>query len=187
MVLVVVGPFVPVADEGDGGAGEVEGEKSVVEDDLDGVRVGDLLVADDPVDQRGHGDRRVLHERPDHLVHLGGLEEGLIALDVDDDRVVSESAADLDRLGDPVRPRPVAGGGHHRPAAEGLDRPEDPLVVGRHGREGDALRPEDPLIDVLDHRLSAEIGERLSGKAGRFVARRDDADDLDGHGWNPYR
>ena len=186
VVLVVVGPFVPVADEGHGGAGKIEGEEPAVEDDLDGVRVGDLLRADDPVDQRGHGDRRVLPERPDHLVHLGRLEEGLIALDVDDDRVVFEIKR-LDRLGDPVRPRPVAGGGHHRPAAEGLDRSEDPLVVGRHGGEGDALRPEDPLIDVPDHRLPAEIGEWLPGKAGRFVARRDDADDLDGHGWNPYR
>ena len=115
------------------------------------------------------GMRRVLNQRPDHLVHLGGLEEGLIALDVDDDRVVFEVKR-LDRLGDPVRPRPVAGGGHHRPAAEGLDRPEDPLVVGRHGGEGDALRLEDPLVHVLDHRFPAEVGKRLPGKAGRFVA-----------------
>jgi len=90
VVLVVVGPLVPVADEGHGGAGEVEGEEPAVEDDLDGVRVGDLFRPDDLVDQRGHGDRRVLPERPDHLVHLGRLEQGLIALDVDDDCVILE-------------------------------------------------------------------------------------------------
>ena len=152
----------------------------MIEDHLDGVRVGDLLVADDPVDQRGHGEGRVLQERPDHLVHLDGFEEGLIALDVDDDVVVLKMQR-FDGLGYPVRPRAVAGGGHDRPAAEGLNRLEDPLVVGRHGGEGDGLRPEHPLVDVLDHRLPAEVGERLSRKAGRFVTRRDDADDLNGH------
>ena len=53
-----------------------------VEDGLDGVRVGDLLVADDPVDQCGHGDGGVRKERPDHLIHLHRLEEGLVSLDV---------------------------------------------------------------------------------------------------------
>ena len=44
----------------------------------------------------------------DDLVHLDGFEEGLIALDVHDDLLVRKPQR-LDRLGDPVRSRPVAG------------------------------------------------------------------------------
>ena len=90
MVLVVVGPFAPVADKGDRGAGEVEGKALRVEDRFDGVGVGYLLVADDPVDQRGHRNRGVPKKGPDHFIHLDGLEEGLVPLDVDDDVVILE-------------------------------------------------------------------------------------------------
>ena len=56
--------------------------------------------------------------------------------------------------------------------------PEDPLVVGGHGGQGDALGPQHPFINMLDHGFPAQIGQGLSRETARFVTGRDDADDL---------
>jgi hypothetical protein len=55
--------------------------------------------------------------------------------------------------------------GHPHRAAESLDGARDPLVVGRDNDRVDAAGRCGPAIDVLDHRTSGDVGERLGWKA----------------------
>ena len=67
--------------------------------------------------------------------------------------------------------------GHHHVAAEAVDRGADALVVGGDEHAVDAARARGALVDVLDHRLSMQIGQGLSGETGGLVACGDDDDD----------
>ena len=67
---------------------------------------------------------------------------------------------------------------HHRPAARGLDRRGDARVVGRHHDRAD-VGFDRPAPDVDDHRLAADVGERLARQAGRSHACGNENDRID--------
>jgi hypothetical protein len=64
---------------------------------------------------------------------------------------------------------------HERLAAERPYRGRDALVIGGHQHAVDVRAPG-ALVDVLDHRFSEEVAERLAREATGRVARGDDGD-----------
>ncbi len=122
--------------------------------------------------QGGHLDVAVAHERLGQHVDRGRVDEGLVALDVDDDLAGQQGG----NLGQPIGAGGVIGTRQPRDAAEALHRVDDPLVVGGHDH-GIHRGPRRAAVDVLDHGAAVDVSERFSGKAGGVVARRDDRDD----------
>ena len=164
-------PLAPILapDEGDGRPGEVEGEAVVVEDDLGGVgiiyRIDGLEALAEGGDLRGW-----VVEGLHHRTQLRGLDEGFVALNIDDD--VGRSADQVEGLADAVGAALVVGSRHDGLAAKRGDGIVDALVVG-----GDIHAVEDRsylLIDALDDGLAAQDGERLAREARRGEARGDD-------------
>jgi hypothetical protein len=54
----------------------------------------------------------------------------------------------------------------------------NPQIVGGHDDPGDVTAGFRSTVDVLDHRMTVEIGERLAGKACRGKSSGDDSDDV---------
>lgn len=101
---------------------------------------------------------------------MRGLDEGFVALDIDDD--VGRSADQVEGLADAVGAALVVGSRHDGLAAKRGDGIVDALVVG-----GDIDAVEDRsylLIDALDDGVAAQDGERLAREARRGEARGDD-------------
>jgi len=126
----------------------------MIEDDLNGVRMGDFLVQNNFINQRGHVDGRVVQQGLNHFVHLRRFEYRLIALNVDDNRVGGKIKR-LDRFGDAVSSGTVRSCCHHDVAAEMFYRIEYPLVVGGYRHIGNGFGFGHAFIDVLNHRLAA--------------------------------
>jgi hypothetical protein len=84
----------------------------------------------------------------------------------------------LRHLGHAVAARAVVAAGHLHGAAEGAHPLGDLLVVRRHDHLVERRAPGRGLVHPLHHRPPVEIGERLSGEAGRAVADRDDGEDV---------
>ena len=116
--------------------------------------------------------RRVVAKRRDRLVDHPRLEQRLVALHVDDELAV-ERGGDLR---EPVGAAPVVRRVIIARAAERLHRRDDPLVVGRDDHGVDGARLGGAAVHVLDHRATADVGERLAGKPGRLVAGGDDGE-----------
>jgi hypothetical protein len=50
----------------------------------------------------------------------------------------------------------------------------NPLIVGGHDHRVQAAHLPYTLADVDNHRLAAQVGQRLAGEAGRIVSGGDD-------------
>jgi hypothetical protein len=83
----------------------------------------------------------------------------------------STTCGDAIRAGAVNRPR------HPDRAAELLDGHRDARVVGGDDDRVDRRRRGGPVVDVLDHRPSGQVGERFAGEARRLIAGGDDGDD----------
>ena len=162
-------------DVGDDGTAEIERFHPFVEDDFGRVGVEERLL-EVAVRVEGLGERgdlcRGVVEASLQGLDLFGMDEGLVALDIDDD--IEALAHFLVGLLATIGPAPVLVGGEDRLAAKGLDGFQDACVVGRdaYGVE----RAADLLVHSLDHGFAQKIGQRLARKAGRGVAGRDDSD-----------
>jgi len=160
VVFVVRDRLFPVAVIGDGRPGKVESKVILVEGDLDGIGVAHLFLSPYLVYEGGEVQRRVVQKGPCHLLDLRGDEEGLIPLDVHDDVPIIQSEV-VHGLGDPVRPGPVAGGGHDGISPEALHLLEYALVIGGHGDVRHKIEPGGLLIDVLYHGFAADVRQRF--------------------------
>ena len=58
--------------------------------------------------------------------------------------------------------------------AEGLNRRGNPLVIGSNDNLGNKASSGGPLVDMLHHWLSLDIGESLAGETGRSEPGRYD-------------
>jgi len=72
--------FAPIRD---GGAGEVEGVVILIEGEFDDVGIGDEVGVGDWAACRDHGKVKIFPEGAGEGINESGLEEGLVALDVD--------------------------------------------------------------------------------------------------------
>ena len=91
-----------------------------------------------------------------------GIQQRLVALDVDDDAAGQRSG----HLGQPIGPAFVVGPRHPGRAAESLDRSSNALVVGGDDHGVDQPGLGCPPVDVFDHRSSGDVGEDFGGEAG---------------------
>ena len=113
-------------------------------------------------------------ERLNQLIDDARRNEGLIALDVDDDIDVRVGG----RLGDAVGAGAMSCGSHHRFAAEAADGVEDAGVVGGDQKVSQQRRFGGPFVDVLDHRAAADECQRLAFEADGVKPSRDDANNV---------
>ena len=164
-----------IACIGDARTGEVEGVSRTVGNDLDVVWILHLRCIRDLRFRRRHHERIVMLKRSDKGIDYGGVDQGLIALHVDDEVAVRALCSDL---GEAIRPRRVVGTRHDSVAAVLLDGRTDTFVIRRHDDLVDALRPCCPLIDADDHRLPRDIAQGLPGQSCRCIPRRDNAENL---------
>ena len=141
-------------------AAEVEGKAPVVGDDLRRVGVLHGLEALEGLAEGADLCVRVIEEVHQRL-HLRGLDEGLVALHVDDD--IGRGAGFLHGLLYAVGAALMVCSGHDGTSSEGLDTLEDPVIIGSHV---DLIEHALHLfVNSLDDSLSAENCQRLARKA----------------------
>jgi len=167
---------------GSAGAGEIErsqpGRTEFSRDNLDDVGIVLLLLARDRR-REGRNVDRALGKGRQTSAHDRRLDRRQVALNVDHDIVNAIGVDQAQRLENAVRPGGVIGTGHDRFAPGRGDRLDDARIVRRHPDRSD-LRLRRPAPDMQDHRRAVDVGERLSGQAGRVHARGDEDDGV-GH------
>lgn len=114
-------------------------------------------------------------EEVGELVDEGGLDEGLVALNIDEMSGVGELGSGL---GDTVGAGGVLGGGHGDGGSEGFGGFFDSLVISGDDDGVEFLALAGALEDVLEEGLSAEVEKRLPGEASGGPSGGDDSDDL---------
>jgi len=100
-------------------------------------------------------------ERMEHFGNHARLDERQIALHVDQD-LARQVGCDLC---DAICAGPVPGPGHPDDAPKTLDCSHDPFVIRDDDNGVDPARVGSAAIDVLDHRTSGDISERLARKS----------------------
>src|ERR1051326_4597222 len=68
----------------------------------------------------------------------------------------------------------MIGRGHHDLTAEAPNRVEDPLIIRRNQHLGERGCLARTLVDVLDHRPTGNVCQRLTGQSGCLPARGND-------------
>ena len=150
---------VAVAVEGDLRAGKIHGPAVGVADDLHFVGpVGQLS-------RQGGGQRHHLRigcpQQLDELGDAAGGDLRLVALDVQHQVVIGQVQRGSG-LSQPVRAGSAGPAGHHRLAAEALDRPHDALIVRRDDDAVDAVSQTDRFDNVLNERPACLGQQRLA-------------------------
>ncbi len=158
---------VGVADPGDGGAREIKGVFVEVEYDLNHIGVHDIGGGLDCGSDGADAGFGILEEGFDGGVHGGGVEEGLVALDVDKD-VAFYMGGDLCNA---FGAGAVVGAGHAGFATKGADGLEDAVVVGGDNHLVDGFCGFGALVDPLNHGLTGEHYQWLAGETRRSVSR----------------
>ena len=156
-----------VANPGDGRAGEVEGVFVEVEDDFDYVGIHDVGGGFDRGGDGGDGGFGVFEEGFDGGVDGGGVEEGLVALDIDED-LACDVGGDF---GDALGASAMVGAGHASFAAEGCDGLDNAVVIGGDDDLIDRFGGLGAVVDALNHGLAGEHDQRLAGETRRTVPR----------------
>ena len=112
---------------------------------------------------------RVLLELFGDAANQRRLEQGLVALHIDDNGVVGEPERRRG-FGEPIGPRRMVAPGEHGLDAMRSRCSADALIVGR---DRDTLRAARlrPLGDADHERLAGDVGERLPRQPRRRVAR----------------
>lgn len=165
-----------VADPGDGGAGEVKGVVVEIEDGLDDVGIHDIGRNFDGRGDGGDSGGGFLEKRADGRVDNFRVEEGFVALHVDEDLAPGVGCNFCDALGSSA----MVGAGHAGFAAEGLHCFNDAVVIGGHDDAGGELGKLGSFVDALNHGSAGEGDQRLAREAGGTVARGDYDDDFGG-------
>jgi hypothetical protein len=168
--------FDRVSKKGQRGAGKIEGVAVEFDDDFYDIGIGDGGVGG--VEGVGGGDhvqRRVAAEGGGESIDEFGIDEGFIALDIEDMGGVGDL---FDGLGEAVCAGGMIGGGHHGFATEGSDGLGDAIVIGRNQdfREFRGMFAAFP--NVLDQGFSCDEVERFPREAGGAPACWENADDV---------
>ncbi len=153
--------FVDAAIVRNGAAGEVDGVAGESSDDLDDVGVGDLAGDGDAALEGGHEEGGVVDKGLGGGVDGGGVNEGLVALDVDDDAGVGVGGGFRDAIG----AGEVVGARHDDFGAEGSGGIEDALVVGGDEETGKGFCLGGALEDVLEDGFVFEGDEGFAGES----------------------
>lgn len=98
-----------------------------------------------------------------------GRDHGFVALDIDDHIHILEVESHFRQ---PVGAAGMIFGGHHSPAAEGIDAVQDPLVVGGHQHFIRDPGQSGPFIDPLDHGFAMDQGQGFPWQTGGPVTGR---------------
>jgi hypothetical protein len=114
-----------IANPGNGRAGEIEGVVVEVENGFDHVGIHDVCRMSNHGHDGGDLGGRIVEEGAHSGVDGEWVDEGLVALNIDENvpRFVDGD------FGDPLGARAVVGAGHAGQPAKGLDGIENPLVV----------------------------------------------------------
>lgn len=156
-----------------GGAGEVEGVPAIVGDNLDHIGIAKFIGVGKGAAERAHLDGRVGQERRNGSIDGVGLDQRLIALQVDD----GTAGVGSHHLRDSIGAAHVVDARHDRGAAETAHGARDALVVGGHDYGVHQTRRGRAAIHVLDHRAAGDRGKNFSGETGRLEPRGDDGED----------
>ena len=141
-----------------------------------------LLLTEDGRRQRGDVDRGVGERVEDGADHHG-IERRQVALEIDDDVVAAVGIEGFGGFEDAVRPGGMIGPGHDGQPTGPANSLGDLGGVGRH-QHGAEFRLHGPAPNVNDHRLAADVGERLTGQPRRPHAGRNKDQGLDhATGW----
>ena len=157
------------AHERNDAAREIERKSVVVEHDFRRIFIFDGFHFRKRLAERGDLRRWVVELAAKHL-DLRGLDEGFVALHVDDN--VGLRGDFLDGLLDAVGAAAVVRGSHHGTTAEAFHLAENTVVVG--GDENLVDHGRNLLINALNHGFSAEQSQRFAREARRSVAGGDD-------------
>ena len=109
------------------------------------------------------------------LVDEGGVDERLVALDIDE---VGGGGKLGGGLGNAIGAGGMLGGSHCDVGAEGFGGFFDALVIGGNDDFVELLTLLGALEDVLEKRFAAELKKRLPGEAARCPSGRDNSYDL---------
>src|SRR3989454_4014883 len=161
------------AHPGDWCAGEVQRVALEIEHHLHYIRVHDVGRNSDGDGESGDLNRGVIQKNLDGGIHRGGVDQRLVALDVDDDLCVATRGAGGD-FGHPLGARAMVASGHHRVAIKFLHGAQDSLVIGGHQHARNVLGATHTLPYVLNHWLLRQPHQRFAWKAAGSVARGND-------------
>ena len=168
----------PVPVVGDGAAGEVDCVAGEVRDHFDDVGVVDFAGVLDLLPESAHDDAGIMDKRKNGGVDGGGIDQGLIALDVDDDLGFLLGGGDFSHA---IGAGRVIGARHLHARSETSRNFEHPLIICGNDRARDIPRLRDALIDALYHGFGADGGEDFAGKTGGSESGGDHAQDFTRH------
>jgi hypothetical protein len=144
-----------------------------IADDLDDVWIEELLHTADRMAGGGDGSVGIDRQFTRHLIDQFGLDEGFVALDIDDQDIVVPAAL-RNHFSDAIRAAGVVDARHDSSKAMPFDGSGHFLVVGRdqHFR---CAASRGALGHSHHHRLAGNISKRLAGKpAGSIAGGNDD-------------
>ena len=163
-----------VAHPGDRRARKIKGVGVEIEDGLDDIGIHDVW---DVTNWSGDGgDLRggILEKRSDGGVNGDRIDEGLVALNVDED-----IAGFMCRhFGNTLGAGAMVGASHSGFAGKGLHGVNNALIVGGDQDPVDGLRELSLFINSLHHGLAREIHQWLAGQARGCIAGRNHDNNL---------
>jgi len=154
-------------------SGKVHRPTGAVHQDLDHARITPLLGSAERVGTGGDLERGVRVQGRHQTIAVRRVDEGLVALEVDDDITVVTRQDLTDSI--------TAGGvltGDLGGKAGGRHCLRNTLVVGGDNHRGRRVHAGGPFSHAHHQRLAGQVGQRLAGKTARAVPRRDDDQDL---------
>lgn len=163
-----------VAHPGDRRAGKIKSIGIEIKHGLDDIGIHDV---GDVTNWRGDGSdlcRGILEKRCDRGVNGDGIDEGLVALNVDED-----IAGFMCRhFGDALGAGAVVGASHSGFAPKGQYGVNNALIVGGDKNPVDRLRELGLFVNALHHGLAGQVYQRFAWQTGGSVARRNHDNNL---------
>jgi hypothetical protein len=120
-----------VSIPGNRSATEIQGTAARVADHLDDIRIEEFLGRLQGVGCRGHRGIRIRLQGKCHLIDQGGIQQGLVALDIDHD-LVAVPAQLLRHLSNSVGAAGMVRSRQNNFVVRRTHGSGDPLIVGRH-------------------------------------------------------
>ena len=168
-VPVVANAWVGIADEREGGAGEVKGIPFHIKDDFDDVRVGDLGLVMNGCGGGDHAHLGLAPEDDGEFINEGRGNEGLVPLDIDDGAVVRKGTGGL---GDAVGAAGVVRGGEDGAGTESGGGLGDAFVIGGDDDVIHLAAVLAALPHMLHEGFPGDEVERLAWESGGSPAGR---------------
>ena len=142
---------------------EIQRVTLTIGDHLYHVGIVDLPGVFDPLLERRHDHRRIVHQRQNRRVDGGGVDQRFVALNVDD----NFSTFRRRRFRHAVRARNVVCSRHpHRRPKTSCDFAHSRVICGNN-RACQVASLGRALVHVLQHGFRGNEGQNLAGKTGR--------------------